>query len=294
MKQVFKGEKAKAALLQSYDKLLARWGVALQERDVNTPWGLTHVIEAGKAGAPNLVLFHGVGDNSAVMWVLNAAALAERFHIYAIDSLGGPGKSQPNGRFWKDFDYVEGMAAVTRALGLARFSVAGVSNGAVLAYESLARGVAGVDKAICIEGGPIVGSQMGAMAGFLKLMFPEILWPTGKNLKRIIGKLASPRSGFAEKCPEIIDHVLLAMRAHNQAAMTKYSYRKYDPELDRSLRSRMLFIAGDLRAKESPLLNQTLIPGGYRVAIVKDAGHGANQEQAEEVNRLMIDFLEKT
>jgi pimeloyl-ACP methyl ester carboxylesterase len=291
MKQVFKSEKAKTALLQSYDNLLARWGLALKERDVDTPWGLTHVIEAGKAGAPDLVLFHGVGDNSAVMWELNAAALAERFHVYAIDSVGGPGKSQPNERFWRDFDYIKWIAATTRALGLTRFSVTGVSNGAVLAYESLVRGVPGVERAICIEGGPIVKTQMGAMAKFLRVFFPEILWPTDKNLKRIIGKLASPHSDFTNKCPEVIDHIILAMRSHNQVAMTMYKYKKYDPELDRNLRSRMLFIAGDLRAGDSSLIKDTLIPGGYRVVVVKDAGHAANQEQAEEINRLIIDFL---
>lgn len=64
------------------------------------------MIECGTEDSPALVLFHGVGDDSALMWIYNAPELGRHFHLYAIDTMGGPGKSVPNGNYNKEFDDV--------------------------------------------------------------------------------------------------------------------------------------------------------------------------------------------
>ena len=94
--KVYRSRKSGLAIRESYDRLLAFWSCETKERDVATAYGTTHVIECGKAESLPLVLFHGVGDDSALMWIYNAPELSKHFHLYAIDTLGGPGKSVPN------------------------------------------------------------------------------------------------------------------------------------------------------------------------------------------------------
>jgi pimeloyl-ACP methyl ester carboxylesterase len=60
---------------------------------VGSPFGDTHVLVAGAADAPPLVLFHGVGDDAAVMWLYHIKDLSARHRCYAVDTLGGPGRS---------------------------------------------------------------------------------------------------------------------------------------------------------------------------------------------------------
>lgn len=75
--KIYRSQKAGRAILSTYDDLLARWGVAYNEVDVQTRFGSTHIITCGSGDGPPLVLFHGVGDDSALMWLYNAKKLAE-------------------------------------------------------------------------------------------------------------------------------------------------------------------------------------------------------------------------
>lgn len=71
----YKNEKAGQLILKTYDELLAKWGCEVEEKDIETTYGTTHVITWGKEDAKPVVLFHGVGDDSALMWIYNAEYL---------------------------------------------------------------------------------------------------------------------------------------------------------------------------------------------------------------------------
>ena len=114
----YRSEKSGRAILETYDRVLASWQCGTKERDVETEYGTTHVIECGAEEAPALVLFHGVGDDSALMWIYNAPELGKHFHLYAIDTMGGPGKSVPNENYNKEFDDVRWIDGVLDALGI--------------------------------------------------------------------------------------------------------------------------------------------------------------------------------
>lgn len=102
--KIYRTQKAKQKILSTYDRLLDNWGVDLTQTDIPTRYGTTHVNVFGDVDAPPILLFHGVGDDSALMWIYNAAALAPHFRLYAVDTLGGPGKSVPDNRYNKEFD----------------------------------------------------------------------------------------------------------------------------------------------------------------------------------------------
>jgi pimeloyl-ACP methyl ester carboxylesterase len=293
MKDVFVNPRAREKMMRSYDALVASWPVPAREHDVAGTWGSTHILETGSQARRPLVLLHGVGDNSAVMWPLNIAALSSCFHCLAIDTLGGPGKSVPNERFWRDFDQRAWLAETIGALRLDHFSVVGVSNGARMAYGLTVSAAAPVERCVCVEGGPTLGSPLVAIVSTLGMLFPEILVPTDANMKKIFAKLASPKSCFLERHPEIVDHVILAMKSHRRQAMFKHAVRRDDPEADRPSRDRLLFLFGDRILERRTRIIELMQSGGYHYAIVPNAGHGANHENPEFVDTAILSFLER-
>ena len=84
--KVYRSRQAGLRIRDTYDKLLKEWGCEVKERDITVSYGTTHVIEWGDENSAPLVLFHGVGDDSALMWIYNAEYLGRYFHVYAIDS----------------------------------------------------------------------------------------------------------------------------------------------------------------------------------------------------------------
>ena len=176
MVKIFKSRQGGQKLLDSYDRLLGLWGVPVEESDVETRYGATHVVAAGDSNLPPLVLFHGVGDNSAIMWVYNAAALAAHFRLYAIDTMGGPGKSRPNGQYGKGFRQELWLDDVLDGLSLKQAYLAGVSNGAYLAQLYAARRPERVARCACLAGSLALGSG-SPLPRMLRLFLPEALLP---------------------------------------------------------------------------------------------------------------------
>lgn len=275
----------------AYDEMLTRWGVELEQTDLQTACGTTHCVIAGDPDLPPLVLFHGVGDNSAVMWVLNAAALSQHFHCIAVDTLGGPGRSRLNDKYGRDFNQLAWQLEVLDRLGLEETNVVGVSHGAYMAFNLCSKAPQRVRRAVCIEGG-IVTSRLRPILSMLQLMFPEMLAPTPANLKKILARMTSPDSRFADRHPDIVDHLVLLMQAHNRRAMYVHKLDLYAEEEGLRQREKLLFLLGNHLVETKTHLLEPLRQGGYAFEIIDGAGHGLNHEQPEIVNQRITSFLE--
>ena len=68
--KVYKSKKKQQEIVRTYDRLLEQWGVEIEELEIDTRYGMTHVVACGKKQNPPLLLFHGVGDDTALMWIL--------------------------------------------------------------------------------------------------------------------------------------------------------------------------------------------------------------------------------
>lgn len=87
------------------------------------------VTEVPAAGAPPLVLVHGIGSRAESWWPV-LAPLAERFHLYAVDLRGHGGSGKPEAGYLLP-DYAADLAALLDALGLEHPFVLGHSLGAM-------------------------------------------------------------------------------------------------------------------------------------------------------------------
>ena len=291
MVNVFKSAQAREKVISSYDELLKLWDTDFEARNIATRYGTTHCLTAGNASNPPLMLFHGVGDNSALMWALNMKALSSRFYCIAVDTLGGPGKSVPNERFTKKFfnqtDWIDELAD---RFGLETMYAAGVSNGAHMAYHYTVARPERVIRTICLEGG-MVKYPLKAMLGTMMMMFPEMLVPTDGNLRKIIRKLSAPSSAVFDVHPQLEDHLVLLMKSHNQRAMFPHQPHKYYKEQGAAARDKLYFLAGDHHSVVKKELVALLETDGFRYGIVHGAGHAINHEQPDRVHREIFQFL---
>ncbi len=291
MVKVFKNQKAKEKVLKSYDQLLKKWDVEYVEKDVQTSFGVTHCIITGRTENPPLVLFHGVGDNSAVMWLANIKVLSEYFFCIAIDTLGGPGKSIPNERYNKnDFSQQQWINEIVAKFDLKVFNAAGVSNGAVMLFTYAVKESGKINKAVLIEGG-IVTNPLKSVIMTLGMMFPEILIPTNSNLTNVFRKLCCPESGFIERYPEVVEHLILLMKSHNQKAMFAHKIEKYNRNEGILLKDKLYFLIGGHMVNRRKDTLEVLDEGEYRYKVVNNAGHALNHEQPEITNNEIIDFI---
>lgn len=288
--KVFKSEQGKACVLESYDKIASLFGVAAEEKCIETQFGKTHVFLCGDRKNPPLLMFHGVGDNSAVMWALNMYELSKHFFCIAIDTIGGPGKSEPNTHYnKKEFNQVKWINEIADKMELRKFYIVGVSYGACIAYLYTVYESARVLKAVCIEGGMIT-KPLKSMISTLMLAFPEVLFPTERNLVKIIKKM-KPGSDLFDKHPEIIKHMVLVMKNHNQAAMFPHRLEKYNIDQGLAVRDKLYFLfGGNMQAARDEYM-EMLNEGQFRYKIIEGAGHGVNHEKPEQTHNEILSFL---
>ncbi len=285
MVKVYKSERGAQLLRESYDRLVEAWGVPVEHRELSGRYGTTHVLCAGDAGNPPLLLFHGVGDNSALMWRCNAAALSQRFRLYAVDMIGGSGRSVPGPAYYQKLDHGIFTGELLDGLGLERAFTAGVSFGCWPAAMAAIAHPDRVPRVVCMAGGIL--SKPTDMLVFL----PEALLPTRGNTRRLLRKLAARPEVFLDD-PVMWEHWSLLLRHFNNRSMSFHMMHPFTGEELDALRDRALFLIGQhdpiaySAEKEQALREKHM---NYR--IVPDAGHGVNHEQPERVHEEIIGFL---
>lgn len=291
--KVYRSKKAKEKIIDTYDTLIEKWETPVDSVDVPTRYGLTHVNIFGKKEANALVLFHGVGDNSALMWIYNASELAKHFRVYAIDTIGGPGKSKPNHNYNKHFDDILWLDEIFDYFNLNNLNIAGVSNGGYLAqYYTLARNNR-VNRVLCMATSVPVSSGGSPVLTMMRIFFPQALIPTKKNVLRIITKLSGKNSGAFTENPLILEHFTYLMRGFNRMAMAYHKVIPFTDHQVESIRGKCKYFVGE----EDPFakLGGKAMLEKYKmdVEFFDEVGHGINHEIPDEINAKMIAYFKE-
>lgn len=118
-----------------YDERLAEWPVACETRLIDTEYGKVFVIISGPEDAPAMLLLHAASVSS-MSWKDNVAALSENYRVYAIDTIGEPGRSElhdVNHFPGSGKDLADLYTEITHQLGVERAYVVGASYGGFIA-----------------------------------------------------------------------------------------------------------------------------------------------------------------
>ena len=188
MRTIYKSERGKEEILNLYDSQLSRLTIPWKDIYVDTSFGKTHIVETGNELGEPLLFFHG-GNSTSAYTLLTLDFIMEDFHIYAVDTIGHPGKSAEISLSPKNYDYGKWAGELIDKLGYESMCLFGGSFGAgiiatmCVVPDKIKRVVIYVPSGI--KNAPAVNS--------FKMMIPMIMfWITGKDkwLKKVFLPLA--------------------------------------------------------------------------------------------------------
>ncbi|MEW6183641.1 MAG: alpha/beta hydrolase [Bacillota bacterium] len=291
MTKRFKSSEGQRLLYESYDRLLGLWGVDKEELYIETRYGTTHVIATGDTANPPLLLFHGSGDNSSIQWLSNMHELAKHFHVIAVDSFAGAGKSEPNERYSKEFDPALWIDDILNALAINKTHMAGVSYGVNLALTYAAENPDRVSRIVCmaayvhVKG---IQSHLQILRS-LRVFFPEALIPTETKAIKLFQKLCGPNFNTLLLNQELMNHWFYILK---YTRLAKQKMTKFNDEAIAAFRDKALFLIGDSdRVVYHPSVIKMFNAYNLNYKIIKNAGHVINGEQPELINKEIIRFL---
>lgn len=288
--KLYRSKNAADRILKSYDRLLQMWQIEAEELEIPGTYGTTHAIRFGGENKPPLVLFHGVGDDSALMWLYNAKALGTHFRVFAIDTMGGPGKSRPNENYNKNFDYAVWIDEVLAGLTLSQVCIAGVSHGAYLAQAYALQRLEKVKKLVCMAGSVPVDHSKQKMA-MLKIFLPEALFPTRQNTIRLLKKLSGGHYDVFTGNPAVLEHYHALLSGFNNMAMAHHKLISFGHGQLASIRGKALYLMGEEDPFAKMGARDALIRHRMNAKFYPKVGHGINHEISDEINREIISFL---
>ena len=197
MKTIYKSEEGKRKILDLYDDQLSRLSTPWKDVYIDTSFGKTHIIETGNMSGEPLLFFHG-GNSTSAYTLLTLDFIMADFHIYAVDTIGHPGKSAETSLSHKNYDYGKWAGEVIDKLGFESMCLFGGSFGAGIIAKTMCVCPDKVKKSVIyvpsgIKNAPAIKS--------CKMMIPMIkYWITGKDewLKKVFLPLAITEENITE------------------------------------------------------------------------------------------------
>ena len=311
--KLYKSEAGFNAIMAWYEGLVDQIDIPFHSRYVETRFGRTHMLVCGPEDGEPLVLVQAVAG-VAPLWRNQLAALAEHFRVYALDTVGQPGLSDPNPPSYINGDFTAWLTDVIDELQIDKAHFAGVSAGGWQIMRMAADMPQRVDKIVLL-------SPMGVCHARL----PVKIWITKVlNKSRDTNQLEDDLTAKSVRSPSAkgsfgsFDRQL----ARGMALCTRHfrvdrSLGVYNPETHRvaigkGLQVLKRFFLSDaksiIRRVECPALvifgehevlydpqkvsrRVTDLMGNARAEVIPNAGHAAIYDQPEQVNPMMVEFL---
>ncbi|MGO3183674.1 MAG: alpha/beta fold hydrolase [Aequorivita sp.] len=277
------------AYFEAYDKTLEQWGVDYEELYISTSHGIAHVIVSGPRTAEPLVLFHGM-NASSTMWYPNAKALTKDYRIFAIDLLTEPGKSYKTA----DFNSLEEITAwnqeVLWALKLDSFHLIGASRGGWLAVDLALKKENDIKSMVLLSPAQTF-IWIRPSTGVLKNIL-NIFSSNEKEVERTLETMSSNNTNIDKS---YVEQYNLGVKNDSLSKfmmqMTPFSKDDFQ-----SLKMPVLVLIGDddiINTEKTVRIAERDIPYGQG-EVIPNAGHFVSVDQAEVVNKKILNFLKST
>lgn len=270
-----------------YDKAIESMGIPTEERYISTSSGLTHVIVCGNQNGKPVILWHGQNAN-ATTWIRWIPALAADYCLYAVDTIGGMGKSEATRLERKGAAYGEWAAEVVESLDLQQANMIGASNGGWLILK-LGRVSPG------LIGSAVLLSTAGLMSISLKLVL-QIVWRSLSKDPRTIAEglvaLLSPPGMPPDPFYTDFFELILTSKFRSEPIAPPLK----DEEISR-FSAPVCILMGQYERSFDPYKairrGLRLMPDVVRAEIVPGVGHSMEHRQPGWVTSRVTTFLEK-
>lgn len=264
----FRSDATRASYLAKYDEVLKTWPVPYRERDVQTRFGATHVIESGALELPPLLLFHGAGT-TALLWQPIIEELSRHYRCYAVDTIIDPNKSIQIAPVRSNADLVDWMKELMDGLGVERARVAGLSFGGWLSSLLVLHCPQRVSHSVWMAPGGTIGALS---VGFWLRLLPAVILRSSVQLRKALRWMAVK--------PESLQHPTMDLIA-------------LGPEVARAFRPGMVipnvFTDDELRQISVPI---TLLVGAQEV-IYKQGPIAVSERAKRLIPNVRVHVLEQ-
>ena len=149
MKKVYKNKRGEIALTELYDKQLKQLNILYEDLWVDTRFGKAHLIKSGKLAGKPLLLFHG-GNSTTPYYLTGFMPLLKDYCIYAVDTVGHPGKSAQICLSHKSMEYGEWASDVINGLGFEKMYCMGGSFGGGILVKLMCVAPEKIEKAVLL------------------------------------------------------------------------------------------------------------------------------------------------
>jgi len=235
----FKTPEGKATYLAAYDAAMKLWPVPYEERDIQTRFGMTHVVISGPKEAPPLVLLHGYMA-TLMMWAPNIADFSKEYRVYAVDVMGQPSRSIPTEPIRDRADFVAWLSATLDGLHLNRVSLVGMSFGGWIALGYAVAKPERIENLVLLSvGGFLPMAKQFTVRGLLMAFWPTRLTVT--SFMHWIGVKEDPADPDTYGMRDLIELTYLGLK-----------YFRMPQETARVMPT--VFSDGELRSMQMPTL----------------------------------------
>lgn len=278
-------------------------GLDLAQRFYDVNGVRTRVLEAGQ-GEP-LIFLHGTGGH-AEAYTRNIAAHAQHFHVYAIDMVGHGYSDAPDLEYTID-DFVSHLGNFLNTIGAEKVMLSGESLGGMVGAWYAIRNPARVKKLVLNTGMLISRDEEG------KQQLLDAMERTRKAAgsltrdtvrTRMEWLMADPQKSLTDELVEVRYKIYsLPGRAAIMGKIARnilgglqddeWTKRWSDAKLMRDIKCPTLVLWSGHNpglTAERAAMGAREIPN-HRMEILQDSGHWPQWEQAEDFNRIHIDFL---
>ena len=244
MKSIYKSAEGKRAILDLYDEQLARIGAPFEDVFVDTSFGRTHVVATGNPDGIPLLSFHGGNSTTAHNLVTSPFLLRGDFRVFAVDTIGHPGKSDEACLPPSGYAYGEWASQVIDGLDFPRMRCIGGSFGAGILAKLMCAAPGKVERAVLFVPSGIKNAPVWHS---MSMMGPMIMYLLSRREEWFV-KTLLPMAG----APDVIDAETLATaKATIDHAKVKAGMpTDVDPERMAACTAPTLVMAGD--AASSP------------------------------------------
>jgi pimeloyl-ACP methyl ester carboxylesterase len=263
---------------------------------------------AGESGSP-VVLLHGGGlDSARLSWQKVIGPLAEGHRVFAPDLPGYGESDHPAIEYTMDY-YISFLADLLDALHLERVSLVGLSLGGGIALGFALCYPERVEKLVPVAPYGILDRVSVHKLSYLFVQLPLLdelsYWLIGRSRRLVRWTLLASLIYKPEHLsPEIVEEVCRLARERN-AGRAFISFQRNEVQWS-GLRSDFI---GRLSEISAPTLlihgsHDTAVPGaqverahrlikGSELYVMQDCRHWPMEEQPEEFNRIVLDFLDR-
>jgi pimeloyl-ACP methyl ester carboxylesterase len=283
----FKTPEGEAKYIAAYEATLSLWATPYEFLEVPTHWGRTHIITCGPKDGPPLVLLHGM-HLSATMWFSNIAALSRNYRIYAVDTIGGVGRSVVVHPLKSRADLAGWLNAVLDGLGITQTHLLGHSYGGWLALNfALSAASERIKRLILLA--PVGLQPFGSQ--FWLRGIPAMLFPRRSFITSFMKWMTI--EGFVVN-ELFVEQFVLGMKNFRPNPHIRVLPSTFTDDELQQIKADTLLLIGEAEVIYNPAIAVNWakqLVENIEAEVVPNASHGLPIEQPELVNERILGFL---